>query len=64
VRPGRSHWTARYFKDREIAGGRRWWISRDPELAAEELAELAGGIRLARRWAAELLAALDRRRPA
>jgi hypothetical protein len=61
MRPGQSHWTARYFRDRELAAGRRWWVHQDPELAAEQLTELTGGIRRARQWAAELLAALDRR---
>jgi hypothetical protein len=61
MRPDQSHWTARYCRDREIAAGRRWWIHQDPELAAEQLVELTGGMRRARQWAAEFLAALDRR---
>jgi hypothetical protein len=59
--PGQSHWTWRYYRDREIAYGRRWWISQDPELAAEQLAQYRGGIRRAEAWARELLEALQRR---
>jgi hypothetical protein len=41
--------------------GRRWWLSQDPAVAAEQLAQLLGGSRAAQRWAAELLAAFERR---
>ena len=60
-RPDQSHWTWRYYHDRDMAYGRRWWISQSPELAAEQLAECTGGRQRARKWAAELLAALERR---
>ena len=63
IRPGQSHWTWRYFRDRELAAGRRWWVHRDPEVAAEEIASYLGGVRLAQRWAAELLQALERQAP-
>ena len=53
-RPDQSHWTWRYYRDRDMAYGRRWWISQDPELAAEQLAECTGGRRRARKWVAEV----------
>jgi hypothetical protein len=56
-------WTARYYRDRGIVNGRRGWLSQNPEVAAEQLADRAGGRERARRWAADVLAALDRGRP-
>jgi hypothetical protein len=60
-RPGQRHWTWRYFRDREMVYGRRWWISQDPETAAEQIAEHLGGVRRAAAWAREVLDALERR---
>lgn len=59
-RAGQSHWTWRYHADRDMAYGRRVWLSLDPERAAEQLANLIGAHR-ARDWASRLLAALLRR---
>ena len=53
--------TRRYFRDRERVLGRRLWVSQDPDLAAEQLATYLGGVGLARKWAADLAAALERR---
>jgi hypothetical protein len=61
---GRSHWTSRYHRDRDRVLGRRFMLSQDPDVAAEQLAEAVGGLERAGRWAAALLAALDRRRAA
>ena len=56
-----SHWTSRYVHDRERVLGRRWSISRDPSIAAEQLAEYLCGIGPAKTWARDLLACLERR---
>jgi hypothetical protein len=63
VRPGQSQWTRRYVQDREIAGSGQWRISPVPEAAADDLVALTGGVRRARQWAVDLLAALAARRP-
>ena len=57
-----DQFTRRYDRDREIATGHRWWISKDPEIAAEQLANQLGGVRHAQVWAAELAEALRRKR--
>jgi hypothetical protein len=61
---GRSGWTRRYYCDRERVLGRCYHLSQDPDLAAEQLAAALGSRERARRWAGELLGALNRRRAA
>lgn len=61
-RPVRHTWAWRYTQNRESVLGRRFTVSVDPELAAEQMAEHLGGHGPALRWAAELVAALERRR--
>ena len=56
----RNHWTSRYYRDRELAHGLRWTVSRDPELAAEQLSAHLGGFERARRWVEEVLVHLER----
>jgi hypothetical protein len=56
----RDGWTAHYFDDRDKVAGRRWWIHRDPDIAAHQLAEHLGGREPARQWLRDALAALGR----
>jgi hypothetical protein len=56
-----SHWTSRYVRDRERVRGRRWQLSQDPSIAAEQLAEYLCGIAPAKTWARDVLACLKRR---
>jgi hypothetical protein len=60
----RKFWTWRYVRDRERVLGHRFMLSRDPDIAAEQLAANLGGRVRARRWAADLLHALEERRSA
>jgi hypothetical protein len=61
---GRHYWTWGYVRGRRRVLGWRLSVSRDPDLAADDLAEHMGGLEPARRWAADLVAALERRRAA
>ncbi len=45
--------TVRYNQARRRVLGRRWWVSQDPETAAEQIAEYLGGLRRGEAWAAE-----------
>jgi hypothetical protein len=56
----RSHWTTRYYRDRQRVLGRHAWVSEDPELAGEELAARFGGAARARAWLRQVLAHLER----
>jgi hypothetical protein len=60
---GRTYWTSRYVRGRQLVLGRRWTVSRNPAVAAQELAERVGPDR-AHQWAADVVAALERRREA
>lgn len=54
----RSGMTGRYLADRERVLGGRITIDRDPAVAAEDLVDQFGSGAAARRWTAELLAAV------
>jgi hypothetical protein len=56
--------TVTFLKRRELVLGRRLSVSRDPELAAVQLAEQLGGDRLAHQWLLDALTVLEHEHPA